>query len=98
MLNGFLAFLLSTFLIGPLQSELTARLHDAPRPVVMDMAACVSQATPALLARASDDPWWAIRTGIRIWIGQLPAEETLRDAAPGCGPALNGARPFLAQG
>ncbi|HEV7457885.1 MAG TPA: hypothetical protein VGN96_14025 [Roseococcus sp.] len=98
MLNDLLAFLLSTFLIAPLQSEFASRLENAPRQVVSDVTACVTQATPALLARAGQDPWWAISTGIGVWIGRLPAEATLREAAPGCGPALNAARPFLNQG
>jgi len=98
MLNDILAFLLSTFLIAPLQSEFAARLENAPRQVVSDVTACVTQATPALISRAGQDPWWAITTAIGVWIGNLPAEATLRDAAPGCGPALNAARPFLAEG
>jgi hypothetical protein len=97
MLNDILAFLLSTFLIGPLQSEFASRLEEAPRQVVMDMTACVTQASPALLARAGSDPWWAISTAFGVWIGRLPAEAALREAAPGCGPALNAARPFLAE-
>ena len=98
MMNDILAFLLSTFLIGPLQSEFASRLENAPRQVVTDVTACVTQATPALLTRAGQDPWWAISTAIGVWIGRLPAEASLREAAPGCGPALNAARPFLAEG
>jgi hypothetical protein len=45
--------------------------------------------------RAGADPWWAIRTAFGAWIGTIRPEAVLADAAPGCGPAMQAARPFL---
>ncbi len=97
MFADLIAFLVSFFLIGPLEEEMTSRLQAAraPAAVVRGVADCASAAAPALLDRAAADPWWAIRTSLGAWIGWLPPEAVLRDAAPACGPAIAAARPFL---
>jgi hypothetical protein len=64
--------------------------------VVRQVTDCAAAAAPRLLERAGADPWWAITTAFGTWIGTVRAETVLADAAPGCGPAMQAARPYLA--
>jgi hypothetical protein len=98
MIADILAFLVATFLLWPLQSGLESRLAAAraPAAVVQQVEACAGVAVPALVERATADPWWAVSTGLRAWIGTASPEAVLRDAVPGCAPAMAAARPFLA--
>jgi hypothetical protein len=98
MIAAFMAFLVSTFLVGPLQSSLVAQLLDgrAPTAVVQQVEACATAALPALVERATNEPWWAITTAIGAWIGTTSPVAVLTDAAPACVSALAAARPFLA--
>ena len=99
MFSDFIAFLVATFLIGPLQSEMASRLADgqAPAAVVQQMTRCATDATPLIFMRAGGDPWWAITTAVGAWIGTTAPETVLRETAPSCAGALDAARPFLAQ-
>ena len=99
MFSDIIAFLVATFLIGPLQSEMASRLADgrAPAAIVQQMTRCATEATPLIVTRAGNDPWWAITTAIGAWMGTTAPEAVLRDTAPVCAPALDAARPFLAQ-
>ncbi len=98
MIGDVIAFLVATFLLGPLQSTLVGQLADgrAPQAVVQQVEACVTAALPALASRAANEPWWAITTAVGAWVGTTSPEAVLRGAAPACGPALVAARPFLA--
>lgn len=100
MIASLIAFLVSTFLVGPLQSELGSRLAQAraPAAIVQQVEACATAAIPALVDRAAADPWWALSSAFGAWVGTTSPEAVLRDAAPGCAPALAAARPFLAEG
>ena len=100
MINDLIAFLVVTFLVEPLQSEVMERLDAtrAPQQVVQDITACVSSATPVLVQRAAGDPWWALSTSVGVWTGNRSAEMVLREATPGCEAALRAARPFLGGG
>ena len=97
MFGDLLAFLVSIFLLQPLQAEMTSRLAEgrAPAAVVLQVTECAAAAAPRLVERAGADPWWAIRTAFGAWIGTTRPEAVLADAAPGCGPAMQAARPFL---
>ncbi len=97
MIETLIAWLVATFLLGPLQSEIASRLEAgrAPAAVVQQMADCATAAAPALIQRAAGDPWWAVTTAMGAWIGTASPDAVLRDAAPGCAPALAAARPFL---
>ena len=99
MIGDLIAWFVLAFLVNPLTSEVQSRLAEANAPpaVVGQVAACGAQAAPALLRRAAEDPWWAIRTGIGTWIGTVQADAVLAEAAPGCGPAMQAARPYLAR-
>jgi hypothetical protein len=100
MFESLIAWLVATFLIGPFQSEMQARLESAraPAAVVQQVTACAAAATPVLLQRAGADPWWAVTTAFGAWIGTTAPETVLRDSAPSCAAALAEARPFLQRG
>lgn len=98
MLNDLLAFLVATFLLGPLQSQLVGQLEDgyAGRQVVEQVTRCAADAAPRLVQRAASEPVWAIMTALRVWTGMVTPEAVLRDAATSCPAAMDAARPFLA--
>ncbi|WP_372619879.1 hypothetical protein [Falsiroseomonas sp.] len=97
MIEAVIAWLVATFLLGPLQEGMADRLAAAraPAAVVEQVARCVADSAPQLVARAGADPWWAISTAVGAWSGTIAPEAALRDAVPGCAPALAAARPFL---
>lgn len=97
MFGDLIAWLVVAFLVNPLTAEVQSRLAEANAPpaLVAQVASCGLAAAPALLQRATEDPWWAIRTGFATWIGTIQPEAVLGAAAPGCGPAMQAARPFL---
>ncbi len=97
MLDNALAALVSFFLIDPLQAEISQRLAaaGAPQTVVADVAACARTATPAIIERASGDPWWAATTAAGVWLGSTRPDAVLVEVAPACAPAVDAARPFL---
>lgn len=98
MIETILAWLVSVFLVAPLQDGMADRLAEAraPAAIVEQVAHCAASAAPALATRAGNDPWWAISTVIGAWTGSVAPEAVLRDAAPGCAQAFAAARPFLA--
>lgn len=98
MLRDVLLWAFAAFVVDPFQAELAERLAavHAPRAVLEQAAGCARAAVPALADRAVSDPWWAVTTGVGVWIGFSPPEAVLRDAAPSvCAPALDAVRPFL---
>ncbi|NGM24132.1 hypothetical protein G3576_29265 [Roseomonas stagni] len=100
MIEALFAWFVATFLLGPLQSGMTAALEAgrAPAAVVEQVTRCAADATPGLVDRALGDPWWAISTAIGASIGTVAPESVLRDAAPGCEAAIAAARPFMNRG
>jgi hypothetical protein len=97
MFGDLLAVLVATVRLGPVQAQGTAQLAEgrAPAAGVLQVTECAAAAAPRLVERAGADPWWAIRTAFGAWIGTTRPEAVLADAAPGCGPAMQAARPFL---
>ncbi len=97
-MQDILAALLSFFLIEPLQASLAETLSAArvPQAVIAEVSGCARQAAPALVARATGDPGWAVTTTLQLWTGLSRPEDALVSAVPGCGPAVDSARPFLA--
>jgi hypothetical protein len=100
MIEGLIAWLVATFLLGPLQAQLAEQLQAAraPTAVVQELTACAADAAPRLVERAGAEPVWAVTTAIGAWIGTVAPEAVLREAAPRCGPAVGAARPYLTQG
>lgn len=97
MIEALFAWIVATFLLGPIQAEMAEKLQAAraPTAVMQDAARCAADAAPGILARAGADPWWAVRVTIGAWTGATTPEALLADAAPGCAPALRAARPYL---
>lgn len=96
-MQELLAMLVAFFLVQPLQAATAETLAaaGAPRALVAQVAACAERAAPVILERAAADPWWAARSAFAVWTGLTPADRLLVEAAPGCAPAVEAARPFL---
>ncbi len=67
----FISMLVSFFLTGPLQAEISEKLAAAraPQAIVTQMTDCARDAAPALLERAMSDPWWAATSSFSVWTG-----------------------------
>lgn len=99
MLHDLFAFLVSTFLVAPFQAEVADRLAAAraPAAVVSQVTACAREATPPLVARAANDPWWVVSSSAGVWLGTTRVEDVVAEAAPAaCREAVAAARPYLA--
>ncbi|MGG5886274.1 hypothetical protein ACLF3G_03975 [Falsiroseomonas sp. HC035] len=96
-MHDLIAFLVSLFLLNPLQAEMQSRLAEASAPpaVMAGVAACAVSAGPALVQRAMAEPMWAISTAFQSWIGTVEPQAVLGQAAPDCVPAMAAARPYL---
>jgi len=100
MFETLIAWLVATFLLGPIQADIAGRMEAAraPAALVQQVGDCATAAAPRLVARAAEDPIWAISQAFGVWTGTTRAEAVLGDAAPACGPVLAAARPFLQDG
>jgi hypothetical protein len=96
-MSDFITFLVSFFLIEPLQAELADKLAAArtPQALVTQVTVCATTSAPVIVERAARDPWWATASALRLWVGQARPETVLVEAAPGCATAVDAARPFL---
>lgn len=97
MIHSFFSWLLTTFVIGPVQVEFAERMQaaQAPAAVVQQVQACVVGATPVLIDRATNDLWWGVTTTIGVAIGQTDAKAILAETSPSCAAAVTAVRPFL---
>jgi hypothetical protein len=100
MIEALMAWLVATFLLGPLQSQIAGQMEAAraPTAVMRQVTECVAAAAPGLAERAVADPWWAIGTAFGAWTGTVRPAAVLGGAAPSCGAAMEAARPYLTQG
>ncbi len=100
MIESLIAWFVDTFLLGPMQAQVTEQLQAAraPTAVVAQLGGCATAALPRLVERAVADPWWAISSGIGAWTGSLRPETLLGEATPGCATAMEAARPYLGRG
>ena len=98
LLQDLIATLVSVLLLQPLEAEVKEKLEGArvPQAVVTEVLSCARAAAPIVVQRAASDPVWAMSSVVRVWLGTARPEALLLEAAPGCGPAVAGARPFLA--
>lgn len=98
MWQDLIGWLVATFLVAPVQASLGEALAAAraPASTITALADCASAATPAIVARAAQEPVWLVQTAFGLWIGTLRPEAALGEAAPACAPAISAARPFLA--
>ena len=97
-MQDLIAALVSFFLIEPLQTKMADKLAAAraPQAVLNDVAACARATGPVIVERVTGDPWWGVSTAVQVWIGSATPETILADTAPACRPAIEAARPFLA--
>jgi hypothetical protein len=96
-----LMMLVSFFITGPFQSDLSARLAAARLPVAVVNSAmaqvqeCAAVAVPALARRAVDDPWWGITTLAGIAFGLTEPRPVMAAAVPACAAAIATVEPLL---
>ena len=97
MLHALFSWLLATFVIAPLQAEFTQRLQavEAPAAIVAQVQACMTDGTPALVSRATENPVWGITTTASVALGLADAQSLLAEASPECAEALKTVRPFF---
>jgi hypothetical protein len=98
MIEAVMAWLVATFLLGPLQSQVAEQMQSAraPAAVMRQVTECVAAAAPGLAERAAADPWWAIGTAFGAWTGTVQPVAVLGGATPSCASAMEAARPYLA--
>jgi hypothetical protein len=97
MIQDLFAWLLATFVIGPVQAELTSAMQavKAPAAVMQQVQDCVVNGTPALVARATKDPFWGITTTISVMTGIVDAQSVLAGTSPQCAAAIGAVKPLL---
>jgi hypothetical protein len=99
-MENFIASLISMFIVEPLQADLAEKLRAAraPQAVYSEVTGCAQSAAPAIIERATSDPWWAVSSAVGVWIGTASTGDLLAQAAPNCASAVTSARRYLAQG
>lgn len=91
MIGEFIASLFAGLVMQPIQSEIQQRLEEARAPVeiVRQAGDCLASTGPVLLARAGEDPWWALTTVVSVATGWQTAGDLLDAANPACAPIAN---------
>ncbi|MEY4507346.1 MAG: hypothetical protein RL297_1924 [Pseudomonadota bacterium] len=93
MIQDLFAWLLATFVIGPMQAELKG--VQAPAAVMQEIQACVVSGTPALISKATNDLFWGITTTISVATGITDATSVLANTSPQCATAVEAVKPFM---
>ena len=96
MIQDLFAWLLATFVIGPVQDEIASKLQAAqvPAAIMQQAQACVVAGTPKLVERATSDPWWGVRTTIGVAVGMTNPLSIIAEALPDCAAAMVAVQPF----
>lgn len=91
MIGEFVASLFASFVVEPVQAGLRERLEEARAPVevVSQASDCLGTTGPVLLARAGEEPWWAVTTIVSVAVGWQTAAELLDAGNPACGSLAN---------
>ena len=99
-MENLIASLIAMFSVEPLQADLAEKLRvaKAPQAIVADVSSCARDAAPAIVERATSDPWWAVSATFGVWTGMARPGELLVEAAPRCASAVTAASGFLAKG
>ncbi len=97
MIQDIFAWLLATFVIGPVQAEFATKMQAAraPAAIVEQVQGCVVNATPILINRATNDMLWGVTTTISVATGLTDARTVLSQTSPECASAMNVLRPFI---
>ena len=97
MIQEFFTWLLATFVIAPVQAEFQSRMSgiEVPAAIVQQVQGCIVNGAPALVARATEEPWWGLTTGLSVAIGFTDATTVLAGSSPECAAALSAVTPLL---
>jgi hypothetical protein len=97
LIQDIFAWLLATFVIGPVQAEFATKMRaaQAPAAIVQQVQGCVVNATPILINRATNDMFWGVTTTISVATGLTDARTVLSQSSPECAAAMNAVRPFI---
>lgn len=97
MIQEFFTWLLATFVIAPVQAEFESRMSgiEAPAAIVQQVQGCIVNGAPALVARATEEPWWGLSTAFGVTIGWTDATAVLAGSSPECAAALAAVMPLL---
>jgi hypothetical protein len=97
MLADFAAWLLSVFVLQPMQSEIAQTLAaaQAPAAVLQEMRTCAGAAASTLPALANESWGWAVGEALQVALGIKSAEAAVAAAVPECSAALQAAAPYL---
>lgn len=87
-MQDILTFLLTFFILDPVQAEIMGRIGDAETSMAMagQVRECLAAAAQELPTQAMADLWWAIRTIITMAVGLGDPVEFLSQSVPACGP------------
>jgi hypothetical protein len=99
MINGFIMYLVSMFIIEPFNATMTDALREAKAPaaVVEQLNGCITTA-PLIVAEKVQADWaWAIGAAVKVAVGLDSVEAVVTRAVPECGPALTSVKPYLSE-
>jgi hypothetical protein len=99
MLSAIAFLFVQLLILDPFQAEITNRLAKAnvPYEVMANVRSCATSAGQIISSRAASDPWPIAAMAFDIWVRGTAPDRILADAVPGCGPAIETAKSFLAQ-
>lgn len=97
MIQEFFTWLLATFVIAPVQAEFQSRMSgiEVPAAIVQQVQGCIVNRAPALVVRATEEPWWGLSTAFGVAIGWTDATAVLAGSSPECAAALAAVMPLL---
>lgn len=97
MLQEFFTWLLATFVIAPVQAEFESRMSgvEVPAAIVQQVQGCIVNGAPALVTRATEEPFWGLTTGISVAVGLTDATSVLAGSSPECAAAIAAVTPLL---
>ncbi|SIQ17376.1 hypothetical protein SAMN05880590_102411 [Rhizobium sp. RU35A] len=90
MFSDLAAWLITAFVLNPVQAELRQELQqaDASVQMVQQVQQCVASEGPRLIERATGEPVWAVRTAIGLTLGWTSPVSLLDASNPNCAPIL----------
>lgn len=97
MLQEFFTWLLATFVIAPVQAEFESRMSgvEVPAAIFQQVQGCIVNGATALVTRATEEPFWGLKTGISVAVGLTDATSVLAGSSPECAAAIAAVTPLL---
>lgn len=86
MISDIVAWLFALFVMDPLQAQISERLERAKLSVsaIEQSRQCVASHGPELVARAGEEPGWAITTAVGVATGWTSPAELFDARDPNC--------------